>query len=138
MNKTPQGSGISSINHRGEKYGEYANNRPKIQKASPKDNSYDPLKQKLFFKDVVEIFRDESNPYIIKNPPKFTLQPNTTQSPTSPCAPRNLVNSRRPCKQSQNIIKLWFQLLSEILGDDRLSKKLQNTLYLIPGDEGTP
>jgi hypothetical protein len=30
-----------------------ANNHPKIQKASCKDDMYDPLKQKIFFKDAV-------------------------------------------------------------------------------------
>jgi hypothetical protein len=74
----------------------------------------------------------------VENPPKFILQPNISQAPTSPPAPRNPVNSRRHPEQSQNVINLWFQLFSEILGDDRLTEKLQNTLYLVLGDEGTP
>jgi hypothetical protein len=53
---------------------------------------YDPLKQKLIFKDAVEIFKGESSPKIRENHPKFTVQPKTAQSP----APLNLVNSRRP------------------------------------------
>jgi hypothetical protein len=56
-------------------------------KKSPKDDMYDPLKQKLFFKDAVEIFKDESAPEIRENPPKVTLQPKTAQAPASPPAP---------------------------------------------------
>jgi hypothetical protein len=29
---------------------------PQIQKATPKEDRYDPLKQKLLFKDAIEIF----------------------------------------------------------------------------------
>jgi hypothetical protein len=129
---------VDIITHGGEKTREDEDNQPKIHKASPKDDMYDPLKQKIFFKDAVEIFRGEFSPEIRENPPKVTLQPKTAQAPASPLAPRNNVNSRRPREQSQNIINLWFQLFSEILGDDRLSKKFHNTFYLILGDEGTP
>jgi hypothetical protein len=54
------------------------------------------LKQKLFFKYAVEIFRGESTPEIRENPPKVTLQPKTAKAPTSPPTPRNPVNSEDP------------------------------------------
>jgi hypothetical protein len=92
----------------------------------------------MVFKYVVEIFKDESDPKVRETPPKFTLQPKTAQALASPLAPQNPVNSRRPGDQSQNIINVWFQLLFEFLEDDLLSDKLQNTLYLILGDEGAP
>jgi hypothetical protein len=56
---------------------------------------YDPLKQKLFFKDAIEIFKGISPPEIVENPPKVILQPNISQAPASPPTPKNPVNSRR-------------------------------------------
>jgi hypothetical protein len=61
-----------------------ANSQSKIQKASPKDDKYDPLKQKLFFKDAIEIFKSIPTPKIVDNSPKFTFQPKLVQAPTSP------------------------------------------------------
>jgi hypothetical protein len=78
---------INIITHGGAKTGADADNHPKIQKASPKDDMYDPLKQKLFFKDAIEIFTGVSTPKIVENPPKFILQPNISQSPASPLYP---------------------------------------------------
>jgi hypothetical protein len=129
---------VDTITCRGEKTRACENNRPNIQKTTPKDDRYDPLKKKLFFKDAVEIFRGESALEIREKISKVTVQPKTSQALASPSAPKNPVNSRRPHEQSQDIINLWFQLFSEILGDERLSEKLQNTLYLILRDERTP
>jgi hypothetical protein len=96
------------------------------------------LIQKIFFKDEIEIFKGVSTPKIVENPPKVILQLNITQAHASPHVLRNPVNSRRHPEQSHNVINLWFLLFSEILGDDRLIEKFQNTLYLFLGDEGNP
>jgi hypothetical protein len=48
---------INIITHRGEKTGEDTDNQPKIQKTIPKDGKYDPVKQNLFFKNAIEIFK---------------------------------------------------------------------------------
>jgi hypothetical protein len=48
-----------------------------------------------------------------------------------------VIPKRHP-EQSQNLINLWFQFFFDILGDDQITKKLHNTLYLILGNEGTP
>jgi hypothetical protein len=35
---------------------------PQIQKETPKGDRYDPLKQKLFFKDAIEVFQNIPSP----------------------------------------------------------------------------
>jgi hypothetical protein len=99
---------------------------------------YDPVKQNLFFKDAIEIFKSIPNMEIIANAPKVVSQPNLSQAPTSPSAPKNSSIPRRHPKKSQSVINLWLQLLFDILGDDQLMENLCNTLYLILGNEGTP
>jgi hypothetical protein len=74
----------------------------------------------------------------MENPPRATSQPNLAQAPTSPPTPRNSAIPRKHPEQSQSVINLWFQLFFDILGDDQLTEKLCNTLYLILGNEGTP
>jgi hypothetical protein len=44
---------INIITHRGTKNGADADSQPNIQKETPKDDMYDPLKQKIFFKDAI-------------------------------------------------------------------------------------
>jgi hypothetical protein len=95
------------------------------------------LKQKLFFKDAVEIFRGESAPEIRKTLLNSPFNPRPLKLLPHLLHPKSC-KLKKTREQSQNIINLWFQLFSEILGDDRLSEKLWNTLYLILGDEGTP
>jgi hypothetical protein len=75
---------INIITHGGAKTGADADNQPKIQKVVPKDDRYDPVKQKLFLKNAIEIFKSIPTPEIIDNPPEFTSQPNLAQAPTSP------------------------------------------------------
>jgi hypothetical protein len=41
---------------------------------------------------------------------------------------------RQP-EQPQNVVDLWFQLFSDILGNDQLTEKLCNALYLVLGNE---
>jgi len=53
---------IKIITHGGEKIEVDADNQPKIQKETPKDDRYDPLKQIFFFKDVIEIFKSIPTP----------------------------------------------------------------------------
>jgi hypothetical protein len=53
-----------------------ANNQPKVQKVVPKDNRYDHMKQKLFFKNAIEIFNSIPTPKIMENPARVTSQPN--------------------------------------------------------------
>jgi hypothetical protein len=53
---------INIISHEGEKTGADANKQPKIKKAIPKDDMFDPLKQKLFFKNEIEIFKSIPTP----------------------------------------------------------------------------
>jgi hypothetical protein len=51
------------------------------------------------------------------------------RDPTSP-APRNHVAMPRQPEQP-----LWFQLFYDILGNDQLTKKLCNELYIVLGNE---
>jgi hypothetical protein len=57
------------------------------------------------------------------------------QVPTSLPTPRNPVVIPRQPEQPQNIVGLWFQLFPDILGNDQLTQKLCNVLYLILGNE---
>jgi hypothetical protein len=57
------------------------------------------------------------------------------QVPASPPAPRNPVAMPRQLEQPQNVVDLWFQLFSNILGNDQLTKKLCNALYLVLENE---
>jgi hypothetical protein len=58
------------------------------------------------------------------NPPRSTSQPNFVQAPTSPLAPKNYAIPKRHPEQSQCVIKIWFQLFFDILGDDQVIDKL--------------
>jgi hypothetical protein len=53
---------INIITCRGEKTWAYADSQPKIEKETPKNDRYDPLKTKLFFKYAIEIFVGVSAP----------------------------------------------------------------------------
>jgi hypothetical protein len=59
------------------------------------------------------------------------------QVPASPPTPRNPIGIPRQPEQPQNVFDLWFQLFSDILGNDRLTEKLCNELYLVLGNEET-
>jgi hypothetical protein len=108
------------------------------RKQVPKEDMYDPLKQKLFFKDAIEVFQSIPGPEIEENPPHPTIYPKIVQFPTSPPAPRNPIILMRQPEQSQNVVNLWFQLFSDILGNDQLTEKLHNALYLVLGMEESP
>jgi hypothetical protein len=109
---------------------------PKIQKVVPKDGKYDLVKQNLFFKNAMEIFKSIPTPEIMENHPKVSCQPNLVQAPTSPPTPINFAIPRRHPEQSQSVTNLWFQLFFDILGGEKIIEKLCNTLYLILGNEG--
>jgi hypothetical protein len=70
-----------------------------------------------------------------ENPPQPTVYPKMAQVPASPPAPRNPVVIPRQSEQPQNTVDLWFQLFSDILGNDQLTEKLCNALYLVLGNE---
>jgi hypothetical protein len=67
--------------------------------------------------------------------PQPIVYRNITQVPTSPPALKNLVVTPRQPEQPENVVNLWFQLFSDILGNDQLTKKLRNVLYLFLGNE---
>ena len=67
--------------------------------------------------------------------PQPIVYPKIVQVPASPPAPRNpSVTSRQP-EQPQNVVDLWFQLFFDILGNDQLTEKFHNALYLVLGNE---
>jgi hypothetical protein len=100
-----------------------------------KEDRYDPMKQKLFFKNAIELFHNIIGPEMHEKPPQASVYPKIVQVPSSPPAPRNPVVPMRQPKKSQNVVDLWFQLFSDILGNDQLTKKLCNALYLVLGNE---
>jgi hypothetical protein len=108
------------------------------RKQAPKEDMYDPLKQNLFFKYAIEVFQSIPGPEIEEKPPHPTIYPNIAQFPTSPPAPQNPIIPMRQPEQSQNVVNLWFQLFSDILGNDQLTEKLHNALYLVLGMEESP
>jgi hypothetical protein len=70
-----------------------------------------------------------------EKPPQPIVYPKIVQVPASPPAPKNPVVTSRQLKKPQNVVNLWFQLFSDILGNDQLTEKLCNALYLVLGNE---
>jgi len=93
--------------------------------------------KKLFFHDAIEVFQNIPNHKMQDNPPHLVVYPKVAQVPTSPPTPRNPVGIPRQLEQPQNTVDLWFQLFSNILGNDQLIEKLCNVLYLVLGIEET-
>jgi hypothetical protein len=52
-----------------------ADTLPQIQKVVPKDDRYDPLKKKMFFKDSIEVFQNIPNHEMKENPPQPIVYP---------------------------------------------------------------
>jgi hypothetical protein len=70
-----------------------------------------------------------------EKPPQYIVYPKIVQVPASPPTGRNPVVIPRQPKKPQNVVDLWFQLFSDILGNDQLTKKFHNALYLVLGNE---
>jgi hypothetical protein len=49
---------LNIVTQGGAKTGTDADKLPQIQKATPKEDKYDPLKHKLFFKNAIEVFHN--------------------------------------------------------------------------------
>jgi hypothetical protein len=96
---------------------------------------YDPLKQKLFFKYAIEVFQNIPSPKMKKKPPQTMVYPKIVQVPASIPAPRNPVVTLRQPEQPQKVVNLWFLLFFDILGNDQLTEKLCNAIYLVLGNE---
>jgi hypothetical protein len=108
------------------------------KKEAPKEDRYDPMKHKLLFKNSIEVFQNIPSPDMQEKPPQPIVYPRIMQVPASPPAPRNPVVPMRQPEKPQNVVDLWFQLFSDILGNDQLTKKLCNALYLVLGTEESP
>jgi hypothetical protein len=67
--------------------------------------------------------------------PQPSVNPRIAQFHTSPPTPRNPTVTPTQPEQPQNVINLWFQLFSDILRNNQLTKKLCNALYLVLGNE---
>jgi hypothetical protein len=93
------------------------------------------VKQKLFFKNAIEVFQNIPSSEMLNKPPQPVVYPKITQFPASPLAPKNHVVRMRQPGQPQNVVDLWFQLFYDILGNDQLTKKLRNAFYLFIGNE---
>jgi hypothetical protein len=52
---------------------------------------YDPLKQKILFKNSIEVFQNIPVPKMKEKPPQPIVYPKIMQVPSSPPAPRNPV-----------------------------------------------
>jgi hypothetical protein len=89
----------------------------------------------LFFKDAIEVFQNIPSPEMREETPQPIIYPKIVQVHVSAPAPRNPVVTPRQPEQPQNVVDLWFQLFSDILGNDQLTKKLCNVLYLVLGNE---
>jgi hypothetical protein len=126
---------LNIVTRGGAKTGAHADNLPQIQKETLKECRYDALKQKLFFKNAIEVFQNIPIPEIQEKPPQHIVYPNIAQVLSSPISPRNPVVTVRQPEQPQNLVDLWFQLFSDILGNDQLTDKLRNVLYLVLGNE---
>jgi hypothetical protein len=67
---------LNIVTRGGEKTGADADTLPQIHKASYKEDMYDPLKQKLFFKYAIEVFQNIPSPKMKKKPPQTMVYPN--------------------------------------------------------------
>jgi hypothetical protein len=128
---------LNIVTRGGARTGADADALPQIQKEVPKGDRYDPLKQKLFFKYAIEAFQSIPSCETQENPPQSVVYPKVAQVPASPPAPRNPIGIPRQPEQHQNAVDIWFQLFSDILGNDQLTEKLRNALYLVLGNEET-
>jgi hypothetical protein len=70
-----------------------------------------------------------------EKPPEPIVYPNMAQVISSPPAPKKPVAMSRQTEKPQNVFDLWFQLLSDIMGNDQLEEKLCNVIYLVLGNE---
>jgi hypothetical protein len=101
-----------------------------ICKPVPKDFTYEPLLEKKFFNDIVEIFQWVFDP--------------TIQIPIDPsCDPhsnltKNCVDRKDPLARPHLNIELWFHLIYDILDDEQLTKELQNKIKGILDIEMNP
>jgi hypothetical protein len=73
-----------------------------------------------------------------EKPPWPIFYPKIAQVPASPLASKNHVVPMRQHEQPQNVVDLWFQLFSYILGNDQLTEKLCNALYLVLETKESP
>jgi hypothetical protein len=128
---------LNTFTQGGSKTGDDVDTLPQIQKETPKEDKYDPLKQNLLFKYAKEIFQNIPSPDMQEKPPRPIVYPKMVQVPSSPPTPRNPVAMMRQPEQPQNIVYLWFQLFSDIPRNDKLTKKFHNALYPVLGNEET-
>jgi hypothetical protein len=56
------------------------------RKQAPKEDMYDPLKHKLFFKNAIEVFQSIPGPEIEEKTP-HPIDPKVTEVPASPPTP---------------------------------------------------
>ena len=89
----------------------------------------------MFLKNATEGFQNIPSLEVQEKPPQPIVYPKIAQVLASPPTPRNPVVLLRQTEQPQNVVDLWFQLFSNILGNDQLTKKLRNALYLVLGNE---
>jgi hypothetical protein len=53
---------LNIVTQGGAKTGVDVDNLPQIQKETPKEDRHDPIKQKLFFKNSIEVFQNIPGP----------------------------------------------------------------------------
>jgi len=94
------------------------------------DAKYNFIREKKFFKNVLDMFCQMSNPTMeIVTKPSFEFQPRVAE---------NMLTQKDPLGKLQKTIDLWLQLFSDILDDEQLTKKMQNILKGTLGTEGSP
>jgi hypothetical protein len=70
-----------------------------------------------------------------EKPPWPIVYTKIVQVSASPPAPKKPPVTSRQREQPKNVVNLWFQLFSDILGNNQLKEKLCNALYLVLGNE---
>lgn len=108
-------------------------NSVKIQRAGPGAPKFYPVKQKAFFKDVVEMFQNLSVPTT-----PGVAEPTQNRGPYQGKHAPSCGNPTETSAsgKSKRVVALWLQLFSEILEDEQLTGKLRNTLKLLMGASG--
>jgi len=102
-----------------------------IQKAIFENTKYEPIMQKEFFKDTVEMFRKLSSS-AVPEVAERSFKPN----PHQPRVVGESLSQMEPLGTSHKALDLWLQLFSNILDDEQLSGKLQNKIKMALGTKG--
>ena len=120
-----QGKNRNVVTRGGARTGEYTGTSPRdtIKKDRPRPPKMDPVKQKEYFHQGVDMFKDMvgslTPPVVELSRDKRQQYYNTFKRPLA---------DREPSGNSVKFTDLWLHLFSDILEDEQLTAQLCNTI----------